>query len=106
MKVNPANLPLNLVETDVVEPLETRPADRRNPVVRHQEPLLPPHEYVLLLRQVPYEDGALARRARVGAERGELGPVGEVVLRGGAPGGVRGRECVLLADDLAFEVGC
>lgn len=72
MEIYAANLPLHLVKADIIKPLEARPPYRRHPVVRHQEPLLPPHEDVLLLRHVPYEDGPLARGARVGAEGGEL----------------------------------
>lgn len=52
MKVYPAHRPLDLVEADVVEPLETGAHDLAHAVVRHKEGLFPAHEDVLTLQAV------------------------------------------------------
>jgi len=105
MEVNPTDSPIDLVETDVIKPLETRPADLPHPVVGNQEGLLPAHEHVLALRKVLVVEIRFLSAVFEGPPRGEAGPVQHVGLVGGAPGGVARLKGVLAADDLAFEVG-
>ena len=44
MEINPRNFAPYLVESNIVEPLKARTADRFYLVIRHQEMLFPPHE--------------------------------------------------------------
>jgi hypothetical protein len=105
MEVYTLDLPIDLVEADVIKPLETRARDRLDAVVGHEKVLLPPHPEVLSLRVV------LVRKARAFCcfrQRPPLlepVPVLHVDFLVGAPFGMLGLEGVLCADDFAFEVG-
>lgn len=105
MKINAIYLPLDLIKTYIVKPLETRATDRSHPVIWDQEVLLPAHEDVFALGDVLDDDrGALACLPRVRPERGELGPMRYIRLVIGAPALVLGHEAIFVADDLALEV--
>ena len=105
MEINPTNSPIDLIETDIVKPLEAGAQDLAHPVVGHQEGFLPAHEDVFALRKVLVVEVWLLRLVFEGPPGGEARPVLHVGLVGGAPGGVPRLEGVLSADDLALEVG-
>lgn len=52
MEINSAHFALELIEAYVVEAFKASAADGTDTMIRHQEMLLPPHEYVVALRQV------------------------------------------------------
>ena len=105
MEVYPTDSSIDLIKTDIIEPLEARPTNLPHPVVRDQERLLPAHEHVLALRKVLVVEIRFLGGVLEGPPGGEAGPVLHVALVGGAPGGVPGLEGVFAADDLTFEVG-
>lgn len=85
MEVNSANRSLDLVEADVVKAFKACAANRPYSVVWDQEVLLPPHEYILSLRQtwdmkVTFPSLLLKR-----AEGGEFGPMRKISLIRRAP---------------------
>ena len=49
MEINPTDTPVNLIKTDVVEPLEAGACDRLDAVIWHEEVFFPAHEDVLAL---------------------------------------------------------
>lgn len=49
VEIHPSDISSYLIETDVVETFEARPAYITNLVVWYKEPLLPPHEDVFAL---------------------------------------------------------
>lgn len=49
VEVNPTDTPVNLIKTDVVEPLEAGACDRLDAVIWHEEVFFPAHEDVLAL---------------------------------------------------------
>jgi hypothetical protein len=104
MEVNPANRPLNLVEADVIEALETGPTDRSHPVIWNQEVFLPPHEYVLSLRHSGDVKVALPGLLLKWPESGEFGPVLQIYFISRAPVLMLSEKCVFRANDLSFEV--
>lgn len=104
MEVDSANFALELVEANVVEALKAGTCYGAHPVVGHEEVLLPAHEDVLPLRNVPDVDGTLARLLFQRAEGRKLLPVVEVNAVCGAPSIVIRDEVVLCADDLALKV--
>ena len=105
VEVYAAHVAGDLIETDVVEPLEGGTRDGADLVVRHQEVLLPPHEEVLLLGEVPDGEVGLPRRFRKGPPRAELGPVLHVDAIVRTPFRVLGVERELVTNDLALEEG-
>lgn len=105
MEVYPTNGPIDLVETDVIKPLEAGPTNLPHPVVRDEERLLPAHEHVLALREVLVVEIRFLGSVLEGPPGGEASPVLHIRLVGGTPGGVAGLERVFPADDFAFEVG-
>lgn len=105
MEIDPADAPHNLVEADIVEPLEARPHDLPHPMIRHQERLLPAHEDILALHEVLVVEIRLLGCVLKRAPGGEARPVLHVCLVGRAPASVTGLEGVSAADDFAFEVG-
>jgi hypothetical protein len=105
VEVDPADLSLDLVKTNVVETFEACPSDCPDPVVRDQEVFFPTHEDMVPLGNVSYDDWAFACLFLVWPEGMELGPVVYVYLVGRAPVLVLCYETVLGSDDFAFEVG-
>ncbi len=105
MKIDATNSTSDLVEADVVKPLEAGAGDGADAVVRHEEVLLPAHEDVLALGEVLVVEIGLFRLLGQRPPGGELRPVLHVGFLRRAPGFVLGLEGVLGADDLAFEVG-
>jgi hypothetical protein len=73
-------------------------------MVGNQKVLLPPHEYVFLLRNVPNHHRTFARGAVEGPEGVELGPVVEVYLVVGPPAFVVRDEVIPGPDYFAFKV--
>jgi hypothetical protein len=85
MEIDPADRPLNLVEADIVEALETCATYSSYSMVRDQKVFLPPHEYIFSLRQAWNMKMPLSRILLEGSESRELGPMREVRLVRGAP---------------------
>ena len=52
MKIDTANRPLHLVETNVVKSLKAGARNRPHPMIRDEKILLPTHEHVLTLRKI------------------------------------------------------
>ena len=104
VKVYALDAARDLVEGDVVEPFEAGSADGLYSVVWNQEVLFPAHEQVLLLHPV-FGDGIWSRRGFGGLVGWEPRPVLPVDLLVRAPLRMLRYEVVLVADDLAFEVG-
>jgi hypothetical protein len=104
VKVYALDAARDLVEGYVVEPFEAGSADGLYSVVWDQEVLFPAHEEVLLLHPV-FGHGIWSRRGFGGLVGWEPCPVLPVDLLVGSPFGVLCYEIVLVADDLAFEVG-
>lgn len=105
MKVNAADLTLNLVEAYVVKPFEACPANRPNAVIRYQEMLLPTHEDMFPLWGICDSDRAFPCLLQEGPEGAEFGPVAQVHLCVGPPFVMLGDETIFATNDLAFEVG-
>lgn len=105
MEIYSIHFTLDLIETDVVEALETGTVDRPNPVVRDKEMFFPSHKNMLALSNVlDGNGGTFPRLFRERSESRELRPVREVDLVTGAPGVVFRNEAVLCSNDLSFEV--
>ena len=85
MEVYPADLTLPLIKTYIVEPLETRSRDRPDPMVRHEEVLLPSHEDVIALRVILEREVGRLGRFGQWPPGGEARPVLEVDFLGGSP---------------------
>ena len=105
MEINAADRAPRLVETDVIEPLETRPGYRAHAVVGDEEIFLPPHEDVFPLGKVLVAEIGPSRLPRERAPGWEAVPVLHVDLLVGAPFGVAGLKCVFVSDDFAFDEG-
>jgi hypothetical protein len=104
VKVYALDAARDLVEGYVVEPFEAGSADGLYSVVWDQEVLFPAHEEVLLLHPV-FGDGIWPRGGFGGLVGWKPRPVLPVDFLVGAPFWVLCYEVVLVADDLAFEVG-
>jgi hypothetical protein len=105
MEVNSADAPLALVEADVVEALEAGAIDCPHAVVRDQKVLLPPHENIVLGRQVGHCNmDSLPYYLGIRTERGELVPVADVCLLSRTPGRVIRDKAVARSNDLALKV--
>jgi hypothetical protein len=57
MEVNPTNTPINLIETDVIKPLETRARNSLHAMIRHEEVFFPAHEDVFALLVILQREG-------------------------------------------------
>ena len=104
MEINTGNLPSNLVEANIVEPLKARAGDGTLAVVGDEEVLLPPHENVVFSREVDIFNNPLLQALTVGFEGIEFLPVRQVCSLVGVPL-VLGQEAVFRPDNLAFKVG-
>ncbi len=105
MIVNAAHGPLDLVEADIVEALKTGASDGRDTMIWDEKVFLPPHKYVLLLREILEVEIGLPRLLGQRLPCPELAPVRHVGFFGRTPRFVLRLECVFRADDLAFKVG-
>lgn len=105
MEVNPINRPPHLIETNIIKPLKARPIDLPDPMIRHQELLLPAHEHILAVRAVLVVEVGLLGLFCEGPPGLEARPVLHVFFVAGAPVAVPGLEGVFGADDFAFEEG-
>lgn len=85
MKINSADCALALVETDVVEAFKTCSTYGSYPVIWYKKVLLPPHKYVLSLRQTLNMQVAFARLLLKWTEGIEFSPVLEINLISRAP---------------------
>lgn len=64
MEVNPTDTAGHLIKADVVKAFETRSGYGADTVIRYQEVLLPPHEYIFSLRVVLVTEIGYTRLAR------------------------------------------
>ena len=96
MKIRALNRPTNLIKSNIIKPLKTRPCNCPNPMIRHQKVFFPSHEYYPLLSWIRHCDfsGGLHGRFVMLLPALEKFPVVEVGLATGAPVGVFGEEGV------------
>jgi hypothetical protein len=103
MEVDTAYASLNLIEANIIEPLETGTGDRSNPVIRDKEILLPPHKNMLALCKVAVCE---IRPLRLFGKRfpsRKSGPVVYVCLFIRTPFLIASLKCVLGANNFAFK---
>lgn len=107
VEINAIDLPLDLIKTDIVKPLEARATYGSHSVIGDEEMLFPAHEDMLALGNVLYHNcGTPTCLLGVWSEGRELGPVGQVGLVVGPPALVFCHEAILVPNDLALEVRC
>lgn len=103
MKVYPSHGPLHLVEANIIEALETGARDRPHPMVRDKEVLLPSHEDVFPLGEIPVGEirslGLLGQRVPGGEPR----PMNHVGLFGGPPCFIPGLEGMFVPNDFSLK---
>ena len=104
MKVYPADLAFDLVETYVVKTLEASTSDMGDSMVGYEKVLLPPHEQMLTLSIVPIVEVLSLGLSRKWSPSRESVPMLHVDLHVRAPIRMLSLEGVLGADDFAFEV--
>lgn len=105
MKVNATDSSFYLIETDIVEPLETRSGYLPHPMIRYEEILLPAHEQMFTLRIVSVCEVSFLGLFGEGSPRLEPRPVLHIGFFVGAPGFVLCLKCVFCANDFSFEKG-
>lgn len=103
MKVNTAHRSLNLIEADVVKPLEASTGDGSHPMVWDKEIFLPSHEHVLALGKVAVGEISSLRLFGKWFPSGETGPVVDIRLLVGAPFLIASLERMFSTDDLSFK---
>lgn len=91
-----------LLETDVVEPLETGPLDRCYLVVRNQEMLFPSHVHEIRVFDLIVIEIVTVEGVSMLQERRKLGPMLLIDLQFSFP--FPRQKWVFLADDLSFKV--
>lgn len=103
MKIDTADASLNLIEADIVEPLEAGTRDRSNPVIRNKEIFFPPHKNMFALCKVAVcEIGPLGLFGKRFPGR-KSGPVVYVCLFVRTPFFITSLECVLGSNYFAFK---
>lgn len=106
MKINPADLPLELVETNIIEALKTGSGNGPNPVIRHQEMFLPSHKDVLSLCYIRNSHWTFACMLLKRPKRIELCPMAKINPHVRPPVLMLGEEAVFRSDNFSFEIGC
>lgn len=106
MKVDAADLTLDLVKAYVIKAFETCACYCAHPVIWHKKMLFPAHENVFSFRDVADGCGTLFDLFLERMKSTEPFPVLEICFSSRAPALVVGEEIVLGSDDLAFKVGC
>ena len=105
MKIYATNFALDLVEANIIEPLETRTRNSTDSMVRYQKVLFPTHEDIVFLSHIWDKHWPLAGALLKRAEGAELGPMAEIYFGVGSPVFMLREEVVFGANDLAFEKG-
>jgi len=105
MEIYAANISVDLIKADIVEPFETGPGNRPNSVIWHEEVFLPPHEDVFPLSKIFAVEIGLPSLFRQRQIRWKSIPVLIVYLLGRSPFLVLGAECIFSTDHLSFKVG-
>ena len=103
MEIDPINRPRHLVEAYIIKPLETRTTNFPDPMIRHQKLFFPSHKHIFAVRAILVVEVGLLGLFREGPPGGETGPMLHVFFIASAPVVVAGLECILGADDFAFE---
>lgn len=104
MEVNPADLSLNLIETNVVEPLEAGARYCSYTVVGNQKVFLPSHEYVVVLGDIWEDDWAPRITLLKRSKCTEFTPVIHVCFEARTPVFMLSNKAVLRSDDFALKV--
>jgi hypothetical protein len=104
VEINTTHFTLDLVETNVVEPLEAGTCYRANSMVWNQKVFLPAHEDGFSLCSISNSDRPLASLFLERAKSCELGPMTQVNLAICAPILVLCIEAVLGTDDFSFKI--
>lgn len=104
MKIDPADLPFDLVEADIVEALKACTRDCANPVIGYQEMFLPAHEYVLPFGDVAHRRRAFLDLLSVRVKCTEPFPMLQICFAICAPAFVVGEKIIFGPDDLAFKI--
>jgi hypothetical protein len=106
VEINSADSAQLLVEANIIEALEARAIDCPNAMVRHEEALFPPHEYIFLGTKIRnYYIAAFPYRLGVWFEGGKFVPMRHIDLVRCAPIRVISEKSIFRADNLAFEKG-
>jgi hypothetical protein len=103
MEVDAADGSFYLIEANVIEPFETGARNSSHAMIRDQKTLLPPHEDVLSLREIPVREIGLLCLLRERSPRGKSSPMCHIRLLSSTPSFMSCLESVFSSDDLAFE---
>ena len=103
MEIDPLNGALDLIEADVVKSLKTCTVDLANPMIRHQEFLLPAHKHVLAVCAILVMEVGFLGLLCKGSPSGKACPVLHVLFVAGAPVLMPSLEGIFWTNDLTFE---
>lgn len=106
MKINPTNLPFELVETNVVKAFKASSGDSSDSVIRHKEMFLPAHEDVFFLSDVRNSHWSFTCMFMKRSKSAELCPMAKVNLHICSPIFVLCEKTVFGSDNFPFKIGC
>lgn len=106
VEIYPANVAVDLVETNIIESLEARAGYFSNAMVRNEKNFFPSHEDILTLRAILIVKVGLFGLLSQRAPGRESPPVLHIRLVSSSPCFMASLKSILRSNDLTFKIGC
>lgn len=104
MEIDATDFPFDLVKADIVKPLKAGSVNGPNAVIGDKKVFFPPHENVVLLSHVWYNNWPFSGLLLVWSKCREFAPMAEIHLGIRTPIFMLGKKVILGADYLALEI--